>query len=196
MPKTTAKKARLLPEDWEKIMLHHVFGKPNTEIAEMIGVSDQVVSKTIKVFDLVKAEEWDKLCEVHRVNNLNMNLTGWCLEKTGKEMPAEIKDRLEEISKEWRMKDAVRQGRATPEQQPKEEPAANNPNDSLFMIKILERLAKLEEEHEQLMDVVIPKYFNDLKDNINANTDVTCERLKEIALILEKIAKNTRPRGM
>ena len=64
------------------------------------------------------------------------------------------------------------------------------------MIKILERLAKLEEEHEQLMDVVIPKYFNDLKDNINANTDVTCERLKEIALILEKIAKNTRPRGM
>lgn len=185
------RKAKLLPEDWEKIILHHTFGKSNSEIAEIIGVTDQAISRTIRVFDYVKAEEWDKLCEVHRINNVSGKLMEWCAEKTGKTIPEDIKGRLEDIARDWRMKDAQRL-KATPEAKQPDE----NGNEDLYMIKILERLAKLEEEHEQLMDVVIPKYINDLKDNINANTDVTCERLKEIAMILEKIAKNTRPRGM
>lgn len=185
------RKARLLPEDWEKIILHHTFGKSNNEIAEIIGVTDQAISRTIKVFDYVKAGEWGKLCEMHKTHNVGSGLIDWCAEKTGKTIPDETKAKLESISIEWRNKDAQR-WKTTQETK---DPDAGG-NEDLYMIKILERLAKLEEEHEQLMDVVIPKYINDLKDNINANTDVTCERLKEIAMILEKIAKNTRPRGM
>ena len=46
------------------------------------------------------------------------------------------------------------------------------------------------------MDVVIPKYVGDLKDNLNVNADVICERLKSCEDKLDDIKANTRKRGL
>lgn len=78
-------------------------------------------------------------------------------------------------------------------EQPKE-PAAKQ-NEELYLVKLIEALVKQNELIEQLMDVVLPKYVGDLKDNINANTDLMSERLKNCESRLEKIAVNTRKRG-
>ena len=61
---------------------------------------------------------------------------------------------------------------------------------------MLENMVKLNELMEQLMDVVIPKYVGDIKDNLNVNTDVICERLKSCEDKLEAIKANTRKRGL
>lgn len=65
----------------------------------------------------------------------------------------------------------------------------------LYLVKLIEALVKQNELLEQLMDVVLPKYICDLKDNLNANTDLISERLKNCESRLEKIAVNTRKRG-
>ena len=77
---------------------------------------------------------------------------------------------------------------------PEEKPAPKQ-NDDLYFVKLLEALAKQNELLEQLMDVVLPKYVCDIKDNLNANTDLISERLKNCESRLEKIAVNTRKRG-
>ena len=187
-------KAKLLPEDWEAIVLNYTFGKSARDIALMLDITDQTCQRTIRVFNAVKAEDWDEVCKVMRINNISMNLVTWCAEKTGKEIPPEVQKDLEASMQAWRLKDSSRyMNKAT--QEPTDPPVAAA-NENLYNIKVLESLAKIIELLETAMDVVIPKYVNDIKDNINANTDVECERLKQIELVLEKIAKNTRPRGM
>ena len=81
-----------------------------------------------------------------------------------------------------------------PEVKPAEAPAAKQ-NEDLYLAKLIETLVKQNELLEQLMDVVLPKYIGDLKDNLNANTDLISERLKTCECRLEKIAVNTRKRG-
>ena len=187
-------KSKLLPEDWEAIVLNYTFGKSARDIALMLDITDQTCQRTIRVFNAVKAEDWDEVCKVMRINNVSMNLITWCAEKTGKEIPHEVQKDLEASMQAWRLKDSSRyMNKAT--QEP-DDPPVTAANENLYNIKVLESLAKIIELLEMAMDVVIPKYVNDIKDNINANTDVECERLKQIELVLEKIAKNTRPRGM
>jgi len=69
-------------------------------------------------------------------------------------------------------------------------------NERVFTLKMLEYIAKTNELLEQLMDVVMPKYCGDLKDNVNANCDIICERLKSCEDKLEAIKANTRKRGL
>ena len=75
-------------------------------------------------------------------------------------------------------------------------PAQQDDNNRLFFIRMLENMVKLNELMEQLMDVVIPKYVGDMKDNLNVNADVICERLKNCEDKLEAIKANTRKRGL
>lgn len=74
--------------------------------------------------------------------------------------------------------------------------AITSENERVFTLKMLEYMAKTNELLEQLMDVVIPKYCGDLKDNINANSDIICVRLKSCDDKLEGIKANTRKRGV
>lgn len=46
------------------------------------------------------------------------------------------------------------------------------------------------------MDIVMPKYCADLKDNFNANCDIISERLKSCEDKLVGIKVNVRKRGL
>ena len=64
---------------------------------------------------------------------------------------------------------------------------------TVYFCRLLEEIQKQNELLAQLLDVVIPKYVSDIKDNINANSDAQTQALKPI---LETIATNTRKRGL
>ena len=193
-------KVKLLPEDWEKIVILNTFGKTHAEISEEIGVTSNAISRTLRVFKAVREDNWADVCSAFKLGTISINLINWCAEKTGKEIPEETKKAIDEIIESRRVKDAAKSlEKATPEiadQKPVEKPASISEEEKLYFLKTLENQAKIIELFETVIDVVLPKYICDLKDNHNANTDVTCERLKNMELILEKIAKNTRARGM
>lgn len=69
-------------------------------------------------------------------------------------------------------------------------------NDALYFIRILEELHEQNQLLRDLLDVVIPKWAGDLKDNQNANSDVLCGILKEQGQALDAIRCNTRKRGL
>ena len=197
---TKPQKMKLRPEDWEKIVTLSAFGKPHNEIGEAVGVTGSAVSRTLRVFRGVLGENWEDVCAAMKLGTISIDLISWCAEKTGKKIPEETAKALDDIIKERRAKDAAKSlEKATPEsadQKPVEKPASISEEEKLYFLKTLENQAKIIELFETVIDVVLPKYICDLKDNHNANTDVTCERLKNMELILEKIAKNTRARGM
>ena len=193
-------KVKLLPEDWEKIVILNTFGKTHAEISEEIGVTSNAISRTLRVFKAVREDNWEDVCSAFRLGTISINLINWCAEKTGKALPEETKKALDEIIEARRVKDAAKSlEKATPEnadQKPVEKPASISEEEKLFFIKSLENQAKIIELLETMMDVVIQKYVCDIKDNNNANNDVQCKQLERLEVILEKIAKNTRPRGM
>lgn len=75
-------------------------------------------------------------------------------------------------------------------------PAEPKGNDALYFIRILEELHEQNQLLRDLLDVVIPKWAGDLKDNQNANSDVLCGILKEQGQALDAIRCNTRKRGL
>ena len=197
---TKPQKMKLRPEDWEKIVTLSAFGKTHNEIGEAVGVTGSAVSRTLRVFRGVLGENWEDVCAAMKLGTISIDLISWCAEKTGKKIPEETEKAIDDIIKERRAKDAAKSlEKATPEiadQKPAANPASISEEEKLYFIKTLENQAKIIELLETMMDVVIQKYVCDIKDNNNANNDVQCKQLERLEVILEKIAKNTRPRGM
>ena len=193
-------KAKLTPGDWEKIVLNDVFGKQASEIADMIGVTEHAIKRVIRVSRLVKEQDWKNVITVIRVNNVSKDLISWSAEKCGIEIPEDVSDQIEEEYRRWREKDQMRERdrRATPAQQPEPEPPKTemDQNEKIFIAETLKNLRQNTEMWETLMDVVIPKYMNDLKDNLNVNFDLISQRVANIEKNVETIAHNTRKRGM
>ena len=79
------------------------------------------------------------------------------------------------------------------EQAPKDIPAWN---ERLYLSKIIEALVNQNELLTQLMDRVIPHWTADIKDCINANSDVMAGELKTCREALDAIRCNTRKRGL
>ena len=177
--------------DWDQMLLRRAYGMGVNATARDLGISQSVVSNAFAAFDAVKAADWDKCYQLITAGRQNIELFKWAAEKTGAKLPKSLFDAYDERI----AADRARTTKAATPVMP-ETDTVSTENERVFTLKMLELLAKTNELLEPLMDVVMPKYCGDLKDNVNANCDIICERLKNCEDKLEGIKANTRKRGL
>ena len=174
-------------EKIDRVLICSDAGMGATEIVKVTGIPTATVQRIIRAEKIVRNENWDGAVEFLR----KMSPPKY-LERAAKRYNVTIPECVFDPPEE------EPQG-MTPEQLltvelPPVQPVAKK-NEDLYLAKLIETLVKQNELIEQLMDVVIPKYIIDLKDNVNANTDLISERLKNCESRLDKIVANTRKRG-
>lgn len=201
---------RLKEQDFEKIITDRlIFNRKNEDIAKDIGCGVSTVTAVTQMFKLVKTQDFEHIRTIMKTNTGRIGQLKWAAKKLNIEIPDDVfSAREEHLAKQQAQRDMTLDEfvKAQPLEESKEviEELKTAPviaeknaekNDVLYFIKILEALHKQNELLEQLCDVVIPHWMCDLKDNINTNTDVTCERLKNMEQTLDGIKCNTRKRG-
>ena len=177
-----------------------VYGESIQKAAEATGFSTETVSRLIIVFTLVRDQQWDKL--ITRVEKLNATpaMINWAARKLGVNPPM---DKIEAASKRAQaiktqkykqQEEALKEVR--PEIVKTLQAEALGYNEDLYLSKILMALNSIDEHLVQLMDVVLPKYVADLKDNANANGDAINSSVQTCVHYLDGIRCNTRKRGL
>lgn len=180
-------------EDYEKIITGKlIFNKTATQIAEELGVGETSVFNVAGAFATVQHKDWPKAIVLIRDKGYSVAMFQWACKRLGYEMPRELQqaadERAEEIRKKYVQKQAVQK-----QVEQKSEPSKN---DGICMLKILEALNEQNELLRSLIDVVIPKYVVDMKENNNVNADMLNQSLKACQDKLEGIQVNTRKRGL
>ena len=173
-----------------------VYGETPKNVADSLGMTSQAINSLLRTFELVRAQNWDTICERLRKNTSALPHVKWAAKKFYYDIPANLMKRMEEAYSDyakWRKEMIGPAVTIESEHVLCEKPLDNT---ALCMCKVLELLAKQNELLEQLMDVVLPKYVSDIKDNVNANADVLCDHLKTCEQAMEKIVCNTRKRGL
>ena len=177
-----------------------VYGESIPKAAEATGFSTETVSRMVIVFTLVRDQQWDKL--ITRVEKLNATpaMINWAARKLGVNPPM---DKIEAASKRAQaiktqkykqQEEALKEVR--PEIVKTLQAEALGYNEDLYLSKILMALNSIDEHLVQLMDVVLPKYVADLKDNANANGDAINSSVQTCVHYLDGIRCNTRKRGL
>lgn len=200
------KRKKINESDSERIILSHVFGMKKRAIAEEIGCGTATVERVLRAYEIVKTGDTEAAIDYAK-HGYSVNYLEYAAKKFGTVVPQQVIE-VANVYKEEQA--AMQRERTAAKKKPaevtlpadvhivaepyKELPKAQD-NDILYLCKILEALAKTNELLETLMDVVIPKYVNDLKDNINVNADILPEQLKNSDAKLEKVVINTRKRG-
>ena len=171
-----------------------VFGESRAHIAESYEVTDQAIGKLIITFNLVKVQDWDAIIDRLRKGLSNMPHVVWAINRLHIVCPTELMQQLQDAYEiACSRKKTQRLKKGTESEQPVVETSDNT---GLYLLKILEALNRHNELMEQLMDVVLPKYIGDIKDNVNANADVLSGHLKTCEQAMEKVVCNTRKRGL
>ena len=186
----------LTPAEWEKIVINRAFGMSTEENAKAMELTRSGVRNVLNAFDCVKEQDWARACNLIVSRTMNIEVFKWSAEKCGVELPEIVVKAYEDYKAKRRAEKAAKMAEAQKAPEPVLPPAQQDDNNRLFFIRMLENMVKLNELMEQLMDVVIPKYVGDMKDNLNVNADVICERLKSCEDKLEAIKANTRKRGL
>lgn len=183
-------KIRLSKEEMEGIVYkRNVFHSPISELSVMYNRSDTTISACLKAFDLVRDAAWEEAAHAIGEKSIPNYMLQWAAEY----LNAIVPDAVNEAYK--RTLEKQRAERAALKKPQNETAPIKQDNDKLYFIKILEALIKQNELLESLIDVVIPKYVCDLKDNLNVNTDILSEHSKKQSNLLEAIKVNTRKRG-
>lgn len=191
------KNTKLTLVEWEQIIINRAFGMGTVANAKAVGLTRQAVGNVLDAFDSVKEQDWAKACNMIVTRYMTLEVFKWSAEKCGIELPEVVVKAYDDYIEKRRAENAQKKAAAASKApEPAPSPAPQEENNRLFFIKMLEHMAKMNELLEQFMDVVIPKYVGDLKDNANANADVICERLKSCEDKLEAIKANTRKRGL
>lgn len=174
-----------------------VFGESAQSIATAVGITDQAVNNCVRIFDYVKAENWELLIStISRNKGVGEGSVRNAADLCSKKIPEEVFTAFAERQKRYKEPTKAEEPMKAEETQKAEEPKQpGTPNDGFFFVKILEALHTQNELITQLMDVVMPKYACDIKDCLNVNADLLCERLKSIEAHAEKVSYNTRKRG-
>lgn len=183
--------AKLTANEWDQILLRRAYGMSNIAISKEMNISKSVICGVLKAFDAVKDSDWDACVDLVANWRLNITLLEWAAEKTGVGLPEMVRTAYINRLASDKAAHAAKSKPTEPD-----EYAITAENEKVFTLKMLEHMAKTNELLEQLMDVVMPKYCGDLKDNINANSDIICERLKNCDDKLGGIKANTRKRGV
>lgn len=193
IPQENKRRKPTTEEEFDKVLLHYSFGYDPKQMATKFDLNVGTCQRICKAYEIVKAKDW-KEAEQYIKYGYAFKFLDWAATKMGVEIPKELSDMSSELN---RMKNEAQRGRYASEKEapePVKEPTAVQ-NENLYLCKVLEALAKQNELLEQLMDVVIPKYAVDLKDNVNVNIDLVTQRLRSCEEKLEKISFNTRKRG-
>lgn len=179
--------------------------KGPTEIANLLGISRHSVSAINMAFALIREESWEELAK--RIQNdihMTKPIVFYCAKRLGKQFPTIVESAIGVRDQKIREKTQKRRSEKEKtifqesldlDNHQSESPKEEN-NEQVFFCRVLEELMRLNENVEQFMDVVIPKYVVDLKDCINANADVLQTATNGCEKHLEKIAFNTRKRGV
>ena len=193
---------RMTTEQMEKILsVHFLEGKNLMETGAACGVSSSSAAAVVTAFKQVRAEDYETLAKnIAAYSNYTRPVVEFAFAKTGKKIP-EIIDTAFDI---WYAKTKERdRAKENPTPEPakpipvkKAEITEEQANETVFFTRILQEMMRLNENLEQLMDVVIPKYCGDMKDCINANMDSLHNEIKTCEQRLEKIQYNSRKSGM
>lgn len=195
------KNTKLTHVEWEQIIINRAFGMGTVANAKAVGLTRQAVGNVLDAFDSVKEQDWAKACNLIVTRNMTMEVFKWSAEKCGVELPEVVVQAYDKYLEKRRSEyktavDASKEKKGVPVLDAPPSTASQDENNRLFFIRMLEYMSNMNELMEQLMDVVIPKYVGDMKDNVNANADVLCERLKSCEDKLEAVKANTRKRGL
>lgn len=200
-----ATKRKYGKEQFEEVILQRAFGKGTSAIADELGCSKNFTTCVAIVFDAVKNREWDKAVEAFIRYRPTMSLMDWAARKTGTTVPLEVKQKieheldasrkkmLEDVKKETEEKKAEQ---VAPQAQAVTCAPEHWPEEKLMLAQMITALNKQNELLETLMDVVIPKYVGDIKDNLNANFDVLQKQMQGCEEKMEAVKLALRKRGM
>lgn len=206
---------KITREEFEKVITSAILlGKSSNKAAKDAGVGQPTAMGVIRVFELMRSGDLEALRkEAERSGKISRTMVALAAEKLGMEAPADVMQAINaRMAKELEHRKGLKAKREyglepagetkeTPPSQPKA--AATPPlageakgNDAVYFIRILEELHQQNESLNDLLDVVLPKYVSDLKDNLNANADVIGQDLRGCLEELKAIRCNTRKRGL
>jgi len=184
---------RLTTDQMERVLSAQLIEeRPAKETAKRLGISVPVVWAITRTFEAVKDDDIGWI--VRRVETDSATtrpIVEFCFAKLGIPVPQPVEEALAIRAKHIRERLGPKP--TAPEPSPVTQEQAN---ETVFFTRILQEMMRLNENLEQLMDVVIPKYCGDLKDCVNANMDSMHSEVKSCEQRLEKIEYNTRKRGM
>lgn len=208
---------RFTEEEVRRIVVAREFGLTQKQIGEKVGRAENTIGRVIML--------WDAAGEGNEIRTANMiskapqseTLARLVYKAAGVDFPEETvrkvqeeKARAKEIAKEKEAAEPlfyVEERKEEPVEEATHEAEAvtapyivqhkpQGQDGGLYLAKLLETLAQTNELLEQLMDVVLPRYAGDIKDNINANSDVLTQQMKSCGEALNRLVINTRKRGL
>lgn len=140
---------------------YFVLGKSQTQIAADRNVGATTVLNVIRSFEAVKTDNWDECIRLYSVGVSASNIQ-WAAKWLSKELPENVANALTDSRK-----------RDVPP------PATSSEkNENVYLIRVLEELAKHNELMQQLIDVVIPKYTEDLRNATMKNAVILCNKFQ------------------
>lgn len=194
-----AKKYKTLTEeDYEKIINERlIFNRPVAKIAEEIGCCEDRVSNVTSVFTVCQHKDFEAAVDLIRNRNFPLDMFSWACKRLDIDLPRPLVDAYEQRKEADRKKHLEKKARKTAAEKPVEQkPAEPSKNDAIYFCRLLQEIEKQNELLTQLMDVVIPHWIGDLKENNNVNTDLLNKQLQLIDQKVECIKVNTRKRGL
>lgn len=160
---------------WEQICNLKGLGFSTKDISDKMGVSEVYINRLMSILNLVATGDFDLAIK----RNDQYGLPKLCLEWIAKKCNVPITALEKKPDKNL-------------EKKPERVPSIDY---SLYLIKLLETVKQTNELLNQLMEVVVPKYVSDIKNNQNVNFDVVCQSQKRMEDQLEGIKISVRKSG-
>lgn len=173
-------KTKMEAKVWQGIMDCRAMGMTFKEIAAEQKVSSRYVNGFLNILNAIRKGKYEEAVQTRKTYNIGWDALYWIADRLG--VPA---DALQEKEPE-----PVKE---EPQKAPAVAPAVDY---SICFQRMLELQAQTNELLNQLMDVVIPRYTSDMKDNVNANCDVIGQSLKRMEDKMEAIKIGVRRKGM
>lgn len=169
-----AERKMLTEKDYETIItLRFVFGRAGTDIAKEIGCSETSVFNVLAVFSAVREQKWERCIEM-LYKRYPYEMFVWAAKRLGCELPDDVKKAYDNLRNPGK---AVAAKAAEETEAPK---ACVKDNSIIFLTRLIEELAKLNENMEALMDTVIPKYAEDQRSATIRVASVVCNKLQPL----------------
>lgn len=202
-------KIAITKENLEQIVFRvFVLGQDRTHVSKTMGIGLSTVTAAAKSFELMRDGNMEQLALAiySDPGHYSGKMIAQVASTLGIDVPECVSEALEDLRQKRDIKRQAKkaeklilQTEVVEEQEEQPEPVKEMPaekNETLYFCRLLEEMARQNELMEQLMDVVIPKYIADLKDNLNVNFDTVTQSLKRAEDTLEGIKINTRKRGL
>lgn len=187
---------RLKENDFESIVTnYYVFGMNKAQIAQSKGISDTAVGYVVNTFNLVKNGDIETLIAKVKGGMAYPQCIFWAARKLEVDVP---RDRIEAAYAERLSNKAREKKEPAPAEQItiEETIPTERHNESLFLDTLFDAITEQNALLTRLIEIVLPSCIGDIKDSMNVNTDVICERLKKCEDALDAIRCNSRKRGL